>query len=70
MAGKKCSNCGNKTFFDTPTGGACSKCGFTMTVPANEGKCGKGSKCLNCGNNTVFDNVCRTCGAKYKVVKK
>ncbi len=70
MAGKKCTNCGNKTFFKTPTGGACSSCGYTMSVSANGGPGGKGLKCLNCGKNKVFNNVCRNCGAEYKVVKK
>lgn len=67
MAGKKCPNCGNATFFETPTGGACSKCGYKMTVPANAGKGGKGTKCLKCGMYTVFNGVCRNakCGAKY-----
>lgn len=67
MAGKKCPNCTNHTFFETPTGGKCSKCGFEMTVPANAGKGGKGTKCLKCGKNTVFNGVCRNpkCGAKY-----
>ncbi|MCM1023563.1 MAG: hypothetical protein NC395_05845 [Prevotella sp.] len=70
MAGKKCPNCGKATFFKTPTGGSCSSCGYTMEVRPNDGTGGKGIKCLNCGNYTVFKNVCRSCGAEYKVVKK
>lgn len=73
MAGKKCPKCGKLTFFKTPTGGACSNntCGYTMKTPIKkELGGGKGLKCLNCGHNTVFNNICRYCGAEYKVVKK
>lgn len=66
MAGKMCPQCGEQTFFQTPTGRECTKCGHSMTVPANEGKGGKGSTCSNCGEGKVFNNVCRGCGAKYK----
>lgn len=66
MAGKMCPNCGEQTFFQTPTGRECSKCNHTMTVPANDGKGGQGSTCSNCGERKVFNNSCRGCGAKYK----
>ena len=33
MAGMKCPACGQLTFFKTPMGRKCSKCGCTMTVP-------------------------------------
>lgn len=65
MAGKKCPRCGNATFFETSTGGSCSKCGFTRFDPPNDGKGGKGTRCLKCGKYTVFNGVCRECGAKY-----
>lgn len=67
MAGKKCPNCGNLTFFEKPTGGECNNCGYKMFVPPNEGKGGKGNRCLRCGKYTVFNGVCRNpkCGAKY-----
>lgn len=66
MAGRKCPNCGQLTFFVNGRDGECKNCGYTMTVPPNEGKGGKGRKCLNCGRYAVFDGVCSKCGAKYK----
>lgn len=42
---KKCPNCGKWTMFETPTGRECSKCGFTVTAPINDGKGGKGYQC-------------------------
>lgn len=42
---KKCPNCGNWTMFETPTGHECSKCGFAVTAPINDGKGGKGYQC-------------------------
>lgn len=66
MAGKLCPKCGKFTFFESTSGRKCSKCGFTMTVPANSGKGGRGTKCANCGKLTVFDNKCRSCGATFK----
>jgi primosomal protein N' len=67
MAGKMCPNpkCGKQTFFETPTGRQCSRCGYTMTLPANEGKGGQGKRCSRCGENKVRDGNCRGCGAKY-----
>ena len=65
MAGKMCPNCGEQTFFATPTGRKCSKCNHEMIVPANNGKGGQGSRCSHCGENKVFNNICRGCGAKY-----
>lgn len=70
MAGKLCPKCGKFTFFETTTGRKCSKCGYTMIVPAlnNDGSRtgGKGTKCSNCGKFTVFNNKCTNCGAQYK----
>ena len=66
MAGKKCPNCNHLTFFESPVGRECSKCGFKMEVPANGGKGGRGTRCSNCGKLTVFDNKCRNCGATYR----
>lgn len=42
---KKCPNCGKRTMFETPTGRECSKCGFAVTAPINDGKGGKGYQC-------------------------
>lgn len=69
MAGKMCPNCAQSTFFKTPTGRQCSKCGFEMQVPANNGKGGRGQLCSNCEKLTVFDNVCRNCGSTYILPK-
>ena len=66
MAGKLCPRCGQFTFFETTYGRKCSKCDYTMTVPANDGKGGRGQKCSNCGKLTVFNSKCRTCGAQYR----
>lgn len=60
-----CPKCGKMTFFETPTGRRCSKCEYTMTLPVNEGKGGRGYKCSNCGKYTVFNNKCSNCGATY-----
>ena len=68
MAGQICPKCKKATFFKNSTGRECSKCGFTMVIPANSGKGGKGSLCPNCLKFTVFNGVCRNpkCGAKFK----
>lgn len=66
MAGKLCPNCGRYTFFETTTGRKCTKCEYTMIVPANNFKGGRGQKCSNCGKLTVFNNKCRSCGAQYR----
>lgn len=65
MAGKRCPNCGEMTFFETSTGRECTRCGYKMIVPANDGKGGRGDKCSYCGRYTVFDGKCRNCGAIY-----
>lgn len=64
MAGKKCPNCGKWTMFETSTGRECSKCGFAVTAPINNGKGGKGYQCPICGNFTFLGKKCSTCGAK------
>lgn len=69
MAGKMCPKCGKATFFETPTGRECSKCGASMKNPANSGKGGMGRKCSNCGKSTVFNNKCTSCGATYNFSK-
>lgn len=61
MPGKKCPRCGEATFF----GNNCTKCGYTMTLPANDGKGGKGKRCPNCGKYSVFKDRCNTCGATF-----
>ena len=65
MAGKMCPRCGEYTFFEKTNGRECSKCGYKMIVPPNEGKGGKGQKCSNCGKQTVFNGKFKSCGAKY-----
>ena len=65
MAGKMCPRCGEYTFFYNTNGRECSKCGYKMIVPPNEGQGGKGQKCSNCGKQTVFNGKCKSCGAKY-----
>ena len=65
MAGKICPKCGEYTFFEKNNGRECSKCSYTMIVPPNQGKGGKGQKCCNCGKQTVFNDKCQSCGAKY-----
>lgn len=63
MAGKVCPNCGKLTFFETPTGRKCTKCGCAMQLPK---KIGRGKKCTYCGKQTVgIDQKCTNCGAKY-----
>ena len=65
MAVHTCPRCGQQTFFATPTGRKCTKCGHEMKVPANNGMGGKGQQCKNCGQFTVFSGKCRSCGAIY-----
>lgn len=65
MAGKMCPHCGKLTFFETPQGRECTKCGFEMILPSNSGKGGKGKKCANCGKYTIFNEKCTSCGAQY-----
>lgn len=69
MAGMKCPNCGELTFFQNPRGRKCTKCGYTMTVPCGTdgiSKGGRGMRCSNCGRMTVFNDRCTSCGAKYR----
>lgn len=63
MAGKLCPQCGQQTFFKTPTGRKCTKCGCEMVVPINDGKGGKGKVCPECGKHTLFEGKCTNCGA-------
>ena len=75
MAGKQCPYCKEMTFFKSPKGRECSKCGTTVKTAANQGKGGSGMKCAICSEKTVFrepDGVkasCRTCGAAYTFPK-
>ena len=66
MPGKKCPNCGELTFFGNDAKRECSECGYTMTVPPNDGKGGKGTKCSSCNKQTVFNGKCSNCGAIYR----
>lgn len=65
MAGMTCPNCGEMTFFKTPRGRKCTKCGYEMVIPANDGKGGRGTRCPNCGKLTVFHGRCTNCGAEF-----
>lgn len=49
MPGMKCPICGELTFYKTPTGRECRKCGGEMWVPAPTP--GKGKRCTNCGKH-------------------
>lgn len=51
--------------YKTATGRQCSKCNYTMTLPANNGKGGRGKECPNCKKLQVFNMQCRGCGAKF-----
>lgn len=66
MAGKRCPECGQFTFFTTTTGRKCTKCNYEMILPVNDGKGGKGTKCSNCNKFTVFNGKCTSCGAIYR----
>lgn len=61
-----CPKCGNYTFYQTPRGRKCNRCGYEMIVPPNGGMPGKGTKCHNCGRNAVFNGKCTKCGSIYK----
>ena len=65
MAGMKCPKCSEFTFFETPKGRKCTKCGYEMVVPPNQGKGGKGALCTHCGEYRVFNGKCAGCGATY-----
>ncbi len=65
MAGKLCPQCKKNTFFETPKGGKCNKCGYTAKSPPNEGRGGKGKRCPICGNFTVFNGKCTVDGTKF-----
>lgn len=64
MAGKICPSCGEQTLWNKGSRLECSKCGYRMNIPANQGMGGKGRKCPNCGKNTLFNGRCSNCGAK------
>ena len=79
MAGKSCPNseCEQQTFFlvsGSDVDRKCSKCGYTMKLPRNGGKGGRGKKCVNCGKSKVFKDPavgsnklkCNGCGAEYQ----
>lgn len=67
MAGKICPNCARQTFYETPTGRCCTKCGYSMTVRPHGGTGGRGTKCANCGEFKVRNNKCTGCGATYSL---
>jgi hypothetical protein len=68
MPGAKCPKCENLTLFKNPTGKWCTTkgCGFTATVPANNGTGGRGKKCVMCKTQTVQkvgkEYKCSLCG--------
>ncbi|MDE6671028.1 MAG: hypothetical protein K2K16_02405 [Ruminococcus sp.] len=64
MAGKLCPKCGNFTLFETLTGRKCTKCGYGVYVPPNNGKGGRGQKCPICNSMSMFNGKCTKCGAK------
>lgn len=64
MAGKVCPKCKKMTLFETNTGRECSKCGYSVNMPLNDRKGGRGKKCVMCGKMTVFNGKCTKCGAK------
>ena len=66
MAGKTCPKCKKQTFFETPDGRECTKCGAKMILPVANGAGGPGKKCTNCGKMTVHNNRCSSCGVSYK----
>ena len=70
MAGRKCPNCGNLTYFDTFTGGRCNVCGFEGTTSPLGGTGGKGRLCMHCGRYQVFNGKCRNCGTTYSISGK
>jgi rRNA maturation protein Nop10 len=69
MAGKLCPNCAKQTFFETPSGRACTKCKYEMTLKPLGGTGGRGKKCANCGDFKIYDNKCTGCGATFKIPK-
>lgn len=69
LAGKLCPDCGKFTFHKSPKGRLCSKCGYEMYIPVNDGKGGKGGKCSHCNKHKVFNNKCSGCAAEYKRAK-
>jgi hypothetical protein len=64
MPADQCPRCKETTFFEQLNGRKCRRCGYTMIVPVNGGRSGKGKKCAVCGHFTVFDAKCSECGAK------
>lgn len=66
--GSKCPKCGKLTLWKTPTGVKCSNvdCGYSATIPANNGKGGKGKLCPVCKKYQVFNGKCRNCGTFEK----
>ena len=66
MAGKMCMKCGKQTLWNKGNKLVCSNCDFTVNLPSNDGKGGKGQKCPSCGKFTWFNNRCNSCGANTK----
>ena len=66
MAGKICPKCEQKTLWNHGNKLKCSKCDYTIIIPPNQGKGGKGQKCPVCGKYTWFDKQCNSCGAKVQ----
>lgn len=61
----ECPNCKKQTLFRKGFKLVCSNpnCRYTITVPVNDGKGGKGNKCPVCGRFTWFNGRCSSCGA-------
>lgn len=69
MAGKFCPGCGEQTFFLSPKGRKCSRCGMEAIVPPHGGKGGRGTQCSICGEFKVRDGKCTGCGTTYRRVE-
>lgn len=66
MAGKMCPKCSNQTLWNEGSKLRCSKCNYTVLIPVNDGKGGKGTKCPACGKFTWFNGCCNNCGARER----
>ena len=70
MSGKSCPKCGALTLWSQGNKLVCSKCGYSVHIPSNQGKGGKGAKCPACGRYTWFDGRCNSCGAHDQSISK
>lgn len=67
MPGKSCPGCGKLTFYESPKGKECTKCGFRAELATSRGR---GFKCPFCNTFTVQNNICTKCGCKMIPPKK